>query len=67
MELEEFEKEFKKFCRHHDIHWDPKKGRYNKTFHNILKTNWVKSEKGFFNKEKGEKGNYTQKFDGFKL
>jgi len=50
----EFSDTLEKFCLLHDIHWDPKKGKWNKEFHNRLKT-------------VTENGTLHQKFDGWKL
>src|SRR5437016_3528476 len=51
--------------------WDNEKGRWRfpgpKQYRPKIKIVWVTSEKGFFNKEKGEKGYWQNIFDGFEM
>ncbi len=60
-------KAHRKFLAFHKIKYYKKKKKWSKPFHMVLKTVWVKSEKGSYNKEKKEKGYLQNKFVKWKL
>ena len=55
-------KELIKFLAKHKITYDEKKKKWSKPFHMVLKTVWVKSEEGGYNREKNENGYWQDIF-----
>ena len=59
--------ELNKFKKKHKIEYDKKTEKWSKPFHNVLGIRWLKSENGFYNKDKDEKGCWENYFVKWKL